>query len=289
MTQQAEPATLRIGGHRIPLRPAAVMGVLNVTPDSFSDGGRYRSADAALRQARDMVAAGAAIIDIGGESTRPGADPVEVAEELDRVLPVIELLGSELDIPMSIDTSKPEVMRAAVAAGAGMINDVRALRDPGALEAAAALGVPVCLMHMQGRPRTMQKAPAYEDVCADVTRFLCERAQACEAAGIAAERIVLDPGFGFGKRLQDNLDLLRGLDGLCALGYPVLAGLSRKSMLEPITGRAVGDRLAGSVALATLAAERGAGLIRAHDVAETVDAVRVVWALQGRPGAAHAE
>jgi dihydropteroate synthase len=289
MTQQTDPATFLVGGHRLPLRPAAVMGVLNVTPDSFSDGGRYRSRDAALQQARDMVAAGAALIDVGGESTRPGADPVGVGEETDRVLPVIEAIRAELDTPISIDTSKPEVMRAAVAAGASMINDVRALLEPGALEAAASLGVPVCLMHMQGRPRTMQRAPEYEDVCADVTRFLCERAHACEAAGIAAARIVLDPGFGFGKRLQDNLDLLAGLGDLCALGYPVLAGLSRKSMLEPMTGRAVGDRLAGSIALATLAAERGAGLIRAHDVAATVDAVRVVWALQGRPGAGHAE
>lgn len=285
MTPDRPVPTLDIGSRRVPMRPAAVMGVLNVTPDSFSDGGRFDSRPAALAQARDMVAAGAAIIDVGGESTRPGAEPVALADELDRVIPVIEAICRELDVAVSVDTSKAEVMRAAVSAGAAMINDVRALRDPGALEAAVDLGVVVCLMHMQGRPRTMQRSPSYANVCTDVTESLRERAAACEAAGLAAGRIVLDPGFGFGKRLQDNLDLLAGLEGLCDLGYPVLAGLSRKSMLEPITGRPVGERLAGSLVLAALAAERGAGIIRAHDVAETVDAVRVVWALQGRPGA----
>ncbi len=270
---------LRLPGRETPLPLPCIMGVLNVTPDSFSDGGRFLGGDAALAQARRMVADGAAIIDVGGESTRPGADPVPLQRELDRVLPVIERIRAELDVAVSIDTSKPEVMREAVAAGAGLINDVYALRRPGALEAAAGLGAAVCLMHMQGEPRTMQSSPRYEDVVGEVTEFLVTRAAECEAAGLARERLLIDPGFGFGKTLAHNLALLAGLGRLVATGYPVLVGLSRKSMLAALTGREVGERMVGSVVLAALAAERGAHIIRAHDVAETRDALRIVAAL----------
>ena len=255
------------------------MGILNVTPDSFSDGGRYRSPARAVEQARRMRDAGAAIIDIGGESTRPGAQPVTVQEEIDRVVPVIESLAGELDIPVSVDTSKPEVMTAAVRAGAGMINDVNALRAPGALAAAAAAAVPVCLMHMQGEPRTMQADPQYGDVLADIMEYLAGRIAACEGAGIARNRLLIDPGFGFGKRLEHNLRLLAGLAEMATLGAPVLVGISRKSMLGELTGQTVERRLAGSLAAAVLAAERGADILRVHDVAETVDALRVVQAV----------
>lgn len=256
-----------------------VMGILNATPDSFSDGGRWATRDQALRQALDMAAAGADIIDVGGESTRPGAQAVGVAEELDRVAPLIEAIVAETDVMVSVDTSKPQVMEAAVRAGAGMINDVRALRSQGALAAAAKLGVPVCLMHMRGQPRDMQSDPRYDDVVAEVSEFLVQRARACEEAGIPGDRIVLDPGFGFGKSLQHNLDLFRALPSLRQLGYPLLVGISRKSMLGALTGRPVDQRLAASVAAALLAARLGADVVRVHDVAETVDALKVAEAL----------
>lgn len=261
------------------------MGVLNVTPDSFSDGGRYPSLDAVLVAAEAMVREGADALDVGGESTRPGATPVSVAEELDRVLPVVEALTRRFDVPLSIDTSKPEVMRAAVGAGAALVNDVYALRLPGALEAAAALSVPVCLMHMLGEPRTMQAEPRYSaDPVADVSAFLQARVAACEAAGIPAERLVLDPGFGFGKELAHNLALLRGLRRLASLGYPVLVGLSRKSLLGDLTGRAVGERVHGSVALAVYAVLNGAAIVRVHDVGPTVDALRAIEPMRGSEG-----
>lgn len=255
-----------------------VMGVLNITADSFSDGGRYRSFEAALAHARAMVAAGAAIIDVGGESTRPGAEPVPVQEELDRVLPVIEAMRRELDAVISIDTMKPQVMTAAVGAGAGLVNDVLALQAPGAVAAVAACRAAVCLMHMQGTPQTMQSAPHYDDVVAEVGAFLRQRAETCVAAGIAPDRIALDPGFGFGKTMQHNLQLLAGLSRLSDGRLPLLVGLSRKSMLGKLLGRPVDQRLAGSLALATIAALNGARIIRSHDVAETRDAVAVAWA-----------
>jgi dihydropteroate synthase len=275
---------LQLGNRTLDLSRAVVMGVLNVTPDSFSDGGRFARRDAALAQARAMAAAGAVILDVGGESTRPGAEPVPVQQELDRVLPVIEGIRAELDVALSVDTSKPEVMREAVAAGAALINDVYALRRPGALATAAGLDAAVCLMHMQGEPRTMQADPAYGDVVAEVTEFLVSRAGECEAAGIGRGRIVIDPGFGFGKSVAHNLALLAGLPALCATGYPVLAGLSRKSLLAALTGRPVHERVVGSAVLAALAAERGAHIIRAHDVAETRDALAIVEALAGPAG-----
>ena len=277
--------TLRCGHRTLDLTRTRVMGILNVTPDSFSDGGDFATREAALRHARQMVADGADLIDVGGESTRPGAPPVSVAEELDRVIPVIEALASELAVPVSVDTSKPEVMRAAVAAGAGLINDVAALRRPGALAAAAALRVPVCLMHMQGEPGTMQQDPAYGDVVAEVAAFLAGRLAACEAAGIPRVRLLVDPGFGFGKTLAHNLALLRGLPRLASLGVPVLAGLSRKSMIGALLGGVpVGERLHGSVAAAVLAVERGAAIVRVHDVGPTVQALRIVAAVGGDAG-----
>ena len=277
--------TLHCGRHTLDLTRARVMGILNVTPDSFSDGGDFATREAALRHARQMVADGADLIDVGGESTRPGAPPVSVAEELARVIPVIEALASELAVPVSVDTSKPEVMRAAVAAGAGLINDVAALRRPGALAAAAALRVPVCLMHMQGEPGTMQQDPAYGDVVAEVAAFLAGRLAACEAAGIPRVRLLVDPGFGFGKTLAHNLALLRGLPRLASLGVPVLAGLSRKSMIGALLGGVpVGERLHGSVAAAVLAVERGAAIVRVHDVGPTVQALRIVAAVGGDAG-----
>lgn len=259
-----------------------VMGVLNVTPDSFSDGGRFADSAKALAHARRMIGEGAAIIDVGGESTRPGAEAATLAEELGRVIPVIETLRRESAVFISVDTSKAEVMRAAVAAGADIVNDVRALSEPGAIEAAAASGAGICLMHMQGEPRTMQDAPHYENVVAEVGDFLAARMRACRDAGIEAARLAIDPGFGFGKRTQDNLALLKALSSLEALGVPMVVGLSRKSMLATLTGRAVGERLAGSVSLAAIAVLHGARIVRAHDVGATVDAVRVAAAvLQG--------
>jgi dihydropteroate synthase len=257
-----------------------VMGVLNLTPDSFFDGGRYESVPEALAQALAMQRDGADIIDLGGESTRPGAQPVSAQQELDRVIPVVEALRAETDLPISVDTSKADVMDAAVAAGASMINDVRALRGAGALAAAARLRVPVCLMHMQGEPRTMQAEPRYEDVVVEVARFLRERALAAEDAGVPAGMLIVDPGFGFGKTVAHNLELLRELGQMAALGYPVLVGLSRKSMLGKLTDRPVEERLAGSVTLNVLAAQRGAKILRVHDVAPTVDALRILAAFR---------
>ena len=262
------------------LSEPCVMGVLNVTPDSFSDGGRYVGCEAAVARGVAMAEQGAGIIDVGGESTRPGAAAVGVQEELERVIPVIEALAQRVAVPISVDTSKPEVMRAAIAAGAAMVNDVRALGAPGALDAVAGTGAAVCLMHMRGEPRTMQQAPEYRDVVGEVRDFLAARLSACHAAGIATAGLCIDPGIGFGKRAEHNLALLAALDQLAAPGIPVLVGVSRKSLVGMITGRAAGDRLAGSVALAALAVMRGAAIVRAHDVAETVDAVKIASALR---------
>jgi dihydropteroate synthase len=265
---------------QLDLSQAQVMGILNVTPDSFSDGGRFTHTDAALHQARRMLAEGASIIDVGGESTRPGAKPVSEQEEMDRVVPVVERITRELDVIVSIDTCKAPVMRAACAVGAHMINDVRALREDAGLTTAAQLRVPVCLMHMQGEPRTMQHQPTYQDVVAEVQAFLQQRVQACLAAGIAADQLILDPGFGFGKQLQHNLLLFRHLPQLVKLGYPVLVGVSRKSMLGAILDLPVEQRLAGSLGLAALAVWLGASIIRAHDVGPTLQAIRAVQAVQ---------
>jgi dihydropteroate synthase len=254
--------------------------VLNVTPDSFSDGGRFQAPDAARTQARHMVDAGAAIIDVGGESTRPGAEPVPEQQELDRVIPVVEALAGELDAVLSVDTSSPVVMREAARAGAGLINDVRALRREGAPEAAAETGLPVCLMHMQGEPQTMQDNPRYDDVVAEVRDFLRERVAACEQAGIGRERLVLDPGLGFGKTDAHNLRLIACLAEVGFDGLPMLVGFSRKGTLGRLLDRPVEERLAGSLAVAVLAAERGARIIRAHDVAETRDVLRVTQAVR---------
>jgi len=256
------------------------MGVINVTPDSFSDGGRYANSAAAVSHALRLVEEGAGLIDVGGESTRPGAQGVSAEEEISRVIPVIEALAARTKVPISIDTSKPAVMTAAVRAGASMINDVRALREPGALEAAAGTDAAVCLMHMQGEPRTMQAEPRYGDVVAEVCDFLRERAAACLASGIAGDRLVVDPGIGFGKRLEHNLALLAGLPALTGLGWPVLIGVSRKSMFGVLLGRAVDERVAGGVAVATAAVLAGASIVRTHDVAATVDAVKVAVALR---------
>lgn len=276
---------LDCGGRLLTLSQPVLMGVINTTPDSFSDGGSlYRAAaldlDLALARAREMVAAGATILDIGGESTRPGAAPVGVAEEMDRVLPLVERIAAELDVIISVDTSSPALMTAAAAVGAGMLNDVRALSREGALAAVAASGLPVCLMHMRGEPGTMQQAPDYADVVADVSQYLARRVSACEAAGIGRQRLLLDPGFGFGKTVEHNLQLLAGLPRLAALGLPLLVGLSRKSMIQRLIGREVGERLPASLALAVLAAERGAAIIRTHDVAATADAIAMWTALE---------
>ncbi len=268
---------LNLGSLRFPA--PAVMGILNVTPDSFSDGGRFDKRDAALRQAAAMAEEGAAIIDIGGESTRPGSGAVGAQEELDRVIPVIEAVRAVSDVPVSIDTSKALVMREAIAAGAAMINDVFALQGDGALEAAAELQVPVCLMHMQGEPRTMQANPAYGDVVADVAAFLEARVADCVAAGLGEELLVVDPGFGFGKTPRHNVELLANLRQLRVRGRPILFGASRKSTLGELTGRDVDDRLSASVAAAVIAVMNGADIVRVHDVGATVDALRVAEAV----------
>lgn len=268
------------GRFALSLKHPQVMGILNVTPDSFSDGGQFARLDDALEHAEQMLAAGADIIDIGGESTRPGAEEVSAEQELDRVVPVIDAIADRFDVPVSVDTSKPEVMSAAVAAGAVLINDVRALSLPGALSAAAALDVPVCLMHMQGQPLDMQQAPEYEDVVTDVVAFLRGRMRAALDAGINTEQIVLDPGFGFGKSHPHNFQLLRELGQFKDLGCPLLVGLSRKSMIGAIIEREAADRVAASVALAVLAAERGADIIRVHDVKETCDGLAMLQALK---------
>ena len=250
-----------------------VMGILNVTPDSFSDGGEFLAADAALAQAQKMVKDGAGIIDVGGESTRPGALVVSVEEEIARVVPVIQAIHSELDIPISIDTSKPEVMRAAINAGAGLINDVRALQVEGALQAAVECDVPVCLMHSQGTPQTMQDNPQYDDVVTDVIAFLLQRIDDCEQAGISRDKLILDPGFGFGKRTTHNLQLMKNLARLVDLGLPVLVGVSRKSMIGKLLNVSAEERLAASLSLAALSVWQGAKIIRSHDVRETVQAI----------------
>jgi dihydropteroate synthase len=260
------------------------MGVINTTPDSFADGGSlYRGAqldtELAISRAREMVTAGAAIVDIGGESTRPGAGAVTPDQEMDRVLPLVERIAAELDVVISVDTSTPALMTEAARLGAGMINDVRALTRAGAMEAAAATGLPVCLMHMQGSPATMQQAPSYSDVVTEVETFLRQRVDACVANGIARERLLLDPGFGFGKSVQHNLQLLRELPRLSSSGLPVLVGLSRKSMIGKLIGREVAQRLPASLALALLAAQHGAAIIRTHDVAATADALAMWMAL----------
>jgi dihydropteroate synthase len=270
---------LRCGQRVLDLSTPLVMGVVNVTPDSFSDGGRYADVNVAVEHGLRLVGEGAAILDIGGESTRPGADWVPLEEELRRVLPVVERLAQKTDAVISVDTTKAEVMRRVADAGAGLINDIRALGEPGALEAAAQSGCAICLMHMQGEPRTMQQAPVYRDVVAEVGTFLKERVQACRAAGIPPERLCLDPGFGFGKTVTHNLTLLAHLETLTHLGYPLLAGLSRKSMLGTLTGRRPHERVHGSVALAVLAVDRGARILRVHDVAATVDALKVTTAV----------
>jgi dihydropteroate synthase len=263
------------GERQLTLTRIVVMGILNVTPDSFSDGGVFLSRDQAVQHAVRMVEEGAGIIDIGGESTRPGAQPVSVQEELDRVMPVIEAVRDAADVPISIDTSKPEVMRAAIDGGAGMINDVLALRAPGALQAAAELNVPVCLMHMQGEPRTMQKDPQYADVVSEVRDFLRARMEACVAAGIPRQNLIVDPGFGFGKNLDHNLRLLRNLKEFTVLGAPLLVGFSRKSMIGAALNLPVEERLYASVALALIAAQNGAQIVRVHDVRATYEAIRM--------------
>lgn len=268
------------GRHTLDLSRPQVMGILNTTPDSFSDGGNYYAGgaldtDLALRRAEQMVREGAAIIDVGGESTRPGAASVSEAEELERVAPVVEAIAAELDVVISVDTSTPEVIRESAAVGAGLINDVRALERPGALEAAAATGLPVCLMHMRGQPGSMQRDPHYGDVVAEVAAYLRERQRACEAAGIGRQRLIFDPGFGFGKTDEHNLALLRNLSELAPSDIPLLVGLSRKSMIGRLLNRKVEQRVPGSLALALLAAQRGARILRVHDVAATVDVLRL--------------
>ena len=276
--------TLDCNGRELRLDRPRVMGIVNVTPDSFSDGGRHATVDAAVAHALRLAEEGADVLDVGGESTRPGAEDVPLEEELRRVVPVIERLARETALPISVDTSKPEVMRAAVDAGAGMINDVYALRREGALDIAAACGVPVVLMHMQGEPRTMQEAPQYEDVVAEVHRFLAERIFAAEMAGIPKKRIVIDPGFGFGKTTRHNLQLLAQLRRFTELGVPVLVGLSRKRSIGELTGREEPrERAAGSLAAHLIAAQNGAMLLRVHDVAATVDALKVWNAVAAVP------
>lgn len=267
---------LNCAGRLVDLSAPAIMGIVNVTPDSFSDGGVYFDTHRAIEHGLRLAEQGAGILDIGGESTRPGAQTPEPAEELRRVVPVIEALSQQATVAISVDTSSPEVMRQAVSAGAGLINDVRALERPGALETAASCGVPVCLMHMRGRPETMQDDPVYENVVAEVKDYLSGRAGAAVAAGIARDKIIVDPGFGFGKTLAHNLQLLNGLEHLCSLGFPLLAGLSRKSSIAKIMGTPSASRLGGSIALAIKASEAGAAILRVHDVEATREAL-TVW------------
>ncbi|MAA65671.1 MAG: dihydropteroate synthase [Alteromonadaceae bacterium] len=271
---------MNFAGQWVDLSKPCVMGILNVTPDSFSDGGRYDALDSAVAHAEKMMREGAVFIDVGGESTRPGAAAVTVQEELDRVCPVVEAICQRLDVVVSVDTSTPEVIGETAALGAGLINDVRSLERPGALDAAAASSLPVCLMHMQGRPDNMQQAPCYDNVAAEVTAYLLGRVADAKGAGIAVDRIILDPGFGFGKTVTHNLQLLASLNQLRAVGYPLLVGMSRKTMLGEITGRGVGERLPAGLAASTIAALSGASIIRVHDVRETVDALKVVAALE---------
>lgn len=271
---------LDCAGRPLDLQRPRVMGVLNVTPDSFSDGGDFLGCDKALQRARQMVAEGVDIIDVGGESTRPNADRVSLQEELDRVIPVIELLAAEVSVPISIDTSKAEVMGAALAAGAGLINDVNALRAKDALAIAAKSSVPICLMHMQGTPSTMQDSPLYDDIVSEVETFLLGRIAACESAGISRERLILDPGFGFGKSLVHNLALFNGLSRFVEMGLPVLVGVSKKTMIGEVLRAPIEARAAGGLVLATLALQVGASIIRTHDVKATADAVAICEALR---------
>ncbi|WP_422822593.1 dihydropteroate synthase [Vreelandella populi] len=271
---------MRCGRHLLDLSFPRVMGILNVTPDSFSDGGRHVALDDALRHAERMLSEGAAIIDVGGESTRPGAVPLSEQEELDRVAPVVEALVRELDALVSVDTSSPLVMREAGALGAGMLNDVRALDREGALMAALGSSLPVCLMHRQGEPQDMQQSPTYDQpVEQAVAAYLVKRVAECEAAGLRRNRLLLDPGFGFGKTVEHNLRLLKYMDSLQSLGLPLLVGMSRKSMIGKVLGRPVEERLAGGLALSAMAVERGARILRVHDVGPTVDAVNMAWAV----------
>ncbi|WP_343232532.1 dihydropteroate synthase [Motiliproteus sediminis] len=278
-------STFQLGRYALSTSQPQVMGILNVTPDSFSDGGQLLAGSAVsrgalLRRAEAMVQAGASILDIGGESTRPGAEPVSAQQELDRVVPAVEMIAAELDVAVSVDSSTPAVIRAAAAAGCDLINDVRALQRAGALSAAAESGLPVCLMHMQGQPGSMQQAPSYDDVVSEVAAFLRQRVSVCEAAGIERQRLLLDPGFGFGKTLQHNLQLLNRLGQLRQLGLPLLIGVSRKSMVGAVTGRSLEQRLVGSVAAAQMALQQGAWILRVHDVDATMDMVRLcraVW------------
>ncbi|HBO5728955.1 dihydropteroate synthase [Pseudomonas aeruginosa] len=280
MSNPQYPTRLPCGSRFLDLACPHVMGILNVTPDSFSDGGRFDRLDDALRHAERMVREGATLIDVGGESTRPGARSVSPTEELERVAPVVERIARELDVVISVDTSTPAVMRETARLGAGLINDVRSLQRDGALDAAVDSGLAVCLMHMRGEPQTMQDAPAYQDVVAEVGAFLQERVDACVAAGIDRERLLLDPGFGFAKTLEHNLVLFRHLQALHGLGLPLLVGVSRKSMIGKVLGREVDERLYGSLALAALALAKGARIIRVHDVAATVDVMRMISAVE---------
>jgi dihydropteroate synthase len=278
---------LDCAGRKLLLDRPRIMGIVNVTPDSFSDGGMHATTEAAVAHGLALAEQGADILDVGGESTRPGASEISLEDELARVIPVIERLVGETVLPISVDTSKPEVMRAAVAAGAGLINDVYALRRDGALDTAAELGVPICLMHMLGEPHNMQEDPHYEDVVAEVHGFFTQRLFACEMAGIGKKKLLIDPGFGFGKTLDHNLRLLRQLSRLAELGVPVLAGLSRKGMIGALTDRAVGERMVGSVAAALIAVQNGAQIVRVHDVAATRDALRIWAAVSAQPAAAN--
>ncbi|RMO87208.1 Dihydropteroate synthase [Pseudomonas syringae pv. philadelphi] len=280
MTSALYPTRLPCGNRVLDLAHTHVMGILNATPDSFSDGGRYSQLDEALRHAESMVRAGATLIDVGGESTRPGARPVSAQEEVERVAPIVEIIARELDVIISVDTSTPEVMLETAALGAGLINDVRSLQRPGALEAAASTGLPVCLMHMLGEPGTMQDDPHYQDLVGEVSAFLLERMQQCLAAGIARHQIILDPGFGFAKTLAHNLSLFRHLGALHGLGQPLLVGVSRKSMIGAVLNRPVDQRLVGGLALAALAMTKGAKILRVHDVGETADVVRMIAAVE---------
>lgn len=280
MSSLYHPTRLPCGSRVLDLSRPHVMGILNVTPDSFSDGGRFNQHDAALRHAAEMVAAGATLIDIGGESTRPGARVVSPTEELERVAPVVEAIARELDVVISVDTSTPAVMRETARLGAGLINDVRSLQRDGALDAAVDTGLPVCLMHMRGEPGNMQDDPRYPDILQEVLDFLGERIAVCETVGIAREKIIVDPGFGFAKTQNHNLNLFRQMERLLELGCPMLVGVSRKSMVGRALGREVDERLYGSLALAALAVAKGASIIRVHDVAETVDVVQMIHAVE---------
>ncbi|MBA3696361.1 MAG: dihydropteroate synthase [Methylotenera sp.] len=274
------PSQFHCGKYQLDLSRAHVMGIVNVTPDSFSDGGRFASTNLAIEYAHRLIEEGADILDIGGESTRPGAIPVSLEEELDRVIPVIQALSKQTSVPLSIDTYKPEVMRLAITAGADIVNDVRALQEDGALEVVAKSHAGVCLMHMQGNPQTMQIDPQYDDVIKEVSQFLIERLKIAEQAGINKERILLDPGFGFGKRTAHNVALIQNLDKLAAIGQPLLVGLSRKSVLGAITGGDEQQRVHAGLAAAVISAMKGAKILRVHDVKATVDALKVVSAIQ---------